>query len=366
MTRKALWGVGIVACLVVLICATQVLLRQRRSDDKSKSPVGTGAAGGERSGQAPTVQPGGLTTNAGPVPAVRPSATQPPLVPPRPDAATLSPAVRAILGLGAERTDAKARQAAIKKLTTSLSEADILALAWFLKSPYDKDCGVPVGIYNTLRNDVLEVLVRQEKLPFGLGGQMAGMYRDRGENDVWRDYSLQYMADYYERRWPTNAPVADDEERKQMLGAYQEALQEKDKTMAGTALIGLETLSQRYPEVDRGELAGQALKLATDEQCSAASRITAMRMCAKFGARDVLPSARIAAQTGEIVPLRMAAIATLGDIGGAEDLALLQSLSGSDDAGIKRIADAAQARLRVRLGGTNATTTAAAPAGGST
>ncbi len=260
----------------------------------------------------------------------------------------ISPAVRTIIGMDADREDVKARRSAINRLTVNLPVDDVAALADFLRKPHGDESGVSLNIYNTLRNDVLEVLVRQEQVPDGLGGLMVAMLRNPDEDEVWRDYSLQYMAEYYQRRWSPGSESVADRERDLMLDAYREALGRKDApTLAGTALIGFETLSRQYAEAPRAEVAVRALDLAVDEESSVAARITALRVCSALGERQVLPAARMLAQTGAIVPLRMAAIATLGDLGAAEeDIGLLKALRGDSDPGVARIAGVALARLQ--------------------
>jgi hypothetical protein len=229
----------------------------------------------------------------------------------------------------------------------------------FLKKPHGQDTGMTIVAHNALRNDVLEVLLRQEDLLGGLGAQMAEMFGNRDENPVWRDYCIQYLADYYDRKWPADAPKAPDEERELLLSTYRVALSEREATVAGTALIGLESLSRRHSEVDRGEVAAQGVELASDDTCSPETRITALRVSAMLGRHDVAPAARVLAQTGRTTPLRMAALATLGDIGAKEDLDLLQAYCGSSDPSLKRIAEASLAKLRKSLNVGVSTDTAA-------
>jgi len=69
-----------------------------------------------------------------------------------------------------------------------------------------------------------------------------------------------------------------------------------------------------------------------------ANRITAIRMCGEQGNDQVLDTARDLAQTGDTTMLRCAAIATLGELGTEEDLALLETYAASTDERIQRIA----------------------------
>jgi hypothetical protein len=260
-----------------------------------------------------------------------------------------SDAVRTITGTGADRGNARARRAAINQLTVNLATDDISALVQFLINPHNEHSGVSITTYNVLRNDVLEVLLRQDEMPEGLGGLMVAMLRSPAEDPVWRDYSMQYMNEYYSRRWTPESDLETDpegsDERTQMLAAYREAFDHTADTLAGTALIGFERLSRHFPEIPSEEAAAAALQMATNPAMSAASRLTALRICASTGQQGALTTARELAQIGENTALRMAAIATIGDLGTPEDLPLLNALSGSSNEAIARIATTAHERL---------------------
>jgi hypothetical protein len=89
--------------------------------------------------------------------------------------------------------------------------------------------------------------------------------------------------------------------------------------------------------------------IASDDAASEASRITALRVAALMGNGDVLPAARMLAQVGGTDTLRLAAVATLGDVGVAADLELLQALSATADGRARPVVDGALKRLKDRL-----------------
>ena len=80
------------------------------------------------------------------------------------------------------------------------------------------------------------------------------------------------------------------------------------------------------------------LDLASDQEASVANRITALRLCGEQGNAQALETARNLAQNGDTTMLRCAAIATLGELGTEEDLALLETYAASTDERIQRIA----------------------------
>ena len=87
------------------------------------------------------------------------------------------------------------------------------------------------------------------------------------------------------------------------------------------------------------------LDLASDEEASVANRITAIRMCGEQGSAQALDTARDLAQNGDTTMLRCAAIATLGELGTEEDLALLETYAASTDKRIQRIGQQALEKL---------------------
>ncbi len=272
----------------------------------------------------------------------------------------LSDAVKELLRLGGEKQNYNSLEAAIGKLSKDLSVDDVAALRDMLTWPNDK---FPEGMrdieINAIKNDVLDRLLRQTVLPDGIGLQMVEMASNPDNDPVWRDYCVQFMTPCYERLTSEYAESTDGNGSVQNspvnneLDAVREAmfasLNERDCTIAGTSLIGLELLSRTHDEFDREAITDSALDIASDESASAASRMTAMRLAAGVGPADnsdytdrTAETARLIAQTGETVLLRSAAIVTLGEIGTDADRELLESFTTD---GNRQIATAAQLAL---------------------
>ena len=92
-----------------------------------------------------------------------------------------------------------------------------------------------------------------------------------------------------------------------------------------------------------------AVTLANDEETCEATRITAFRLCGKLKCSNALETARIVTQTGSTLPLRMAAIATLGDLGEQRDLEYLQAVIENDAPRLKPVMAAAVNKIRARM-----------------
>ena len=284
-----------------------------------------------------------------------------------PDWANLPAAVRLICGQDGNK-DYAARIAAAHQFGTDLAPAEIQALYWFLHQKCASQGDLSPESFAALKNDILQALVKQVPLPPDLGREIVEMYRDRVTDLIWRDYCVQHLAIYYERRWQDpsrevaipppaegSPPVArgllvrfpGDPDRDEILNAFDEALQEKDNGIAGTALLGLYRLSSgKYVETGATALGGKALAMALDEGCAVQTRVTAVAICGLTGRSEVLPVARILAQTADSLSLRLSSIATIGALGAAQDRELLEGLRAGPDQRTYKAIDVALNKLK--------------------
>jgi hypothetical protein len=198
-------------------------------------------------------------------------------------------------------------------LGEALPAERIEALRALLRTPHAPDAGLSLAEFNAVKNDVLDALIRQKRLPAGLGRQIAEMSRDRSLDPQWRDYCVQHLALYCERRWPAGSRMGADADAQAIQSACWSAVEETQGATAGTALIGLERLSRQYLEFDRARVADWALLLARSGNCSEAARTTALQVCGQMGVTAVLPAAREVAGSKASLPLRLSAIATIGN-----------------------------------------------------
>jgi len=195
---------------------------------------------------------------------------------------------------------------------------------------------------NWLRNEMLDKLVQQAVVTNALSQLFVALYRDTAQDDVLRDYAVQHMAPVYVR--------VDANEQAGLQAALWQAVGETDTSIAGTALLALCELAQTNPEFDKSRIAEAALKLAGDEQSGELARITAVQMCGRMGVTSAAPVVLQLAQNSGSVPLRIAAIAALGDVGDGETQPFLLQLAGGSDERLKPAAESALKRLQKRLG----------------
>jgi hypothetical protein len=231
----------------------------------------------------------------------------------------------------------------VASLGTTLSTKEVAELRKFLTLPNDQfpEKMRPIEI-NAVKNDVLDRLLRQETLPEGIGTQLAEMAGNAENDSVWRDYSIQFMPQFYERAIQDS--TVPEKERTAVRDALFSALDERSDTLAGTALIGLELLSRNDQDFDRKAIVETAVEIAEDEMASTACRLTALRLTAMTEkSASAVDAARTLAQTGETVLLRSAAIVTLGETGTMEDRELIETYTTAEN---RQIAAAAKMALQ--------------------
>lgn len=344
-----------VVVTIVLLAAVLGWLLLSEKKHAAGAPAGGGGQG-DKTGQ------GGAASDARglvatPVSPTRPGKSTTPLAPGKSrqtaqqvlSAMDLPENIRVIAGLEPDKTYQR-RCRAVQSLGQDLGTNEIAGLYVFLACNYDdyKNELQPLE-FESIRNDTLDALLRQNRLPADLGKQMLKMFKDPGQNAIWRDYCLQHFQPYCEARWKTPEAATNDPEWAEVTNAYWRATRETGGTIAGTALIGMRTVAGKYPALSKEQVAQRALALAMDDACGEPSRITALRICGQMGQQEVVPQARVLAQTGQSIMLRCAAMATIGDLGGKADMELLQSFSAAPDQRVRAIAAAALKRLHGRL-----------------
>ncbi len=217
----------------------------------------------------------------------------------------------------------------------------------FLETPYSGSMGLAPLEFDSLKNDVLDQLIAQEVIPADLGFRMVQMSSDASLGEVFRDYCIQRLALYYEARWPTGQSNPDSAESLAIRNAYWKAVQGPDAISAGSALIGLERLSRVYGEFERQRLKQTVLSLAQNDATPVQTRITALQLCGVMGDSSALPVARRLSQESKSIPLQLAAIATMGDVGSSVDaVELEQQLARTADPYEKKTIQKALLKLR--------------------
>jgi hypothetical protein len=229
----------------------------------------------------------------------------------------------------------------VHELPRNLSGQDIQAFLAYLAVPA---ASVPAdrSRENWLRNEMMDKLVETPALPSGLVQVLVSIYQDPAQDVVMRDYAVQHMGPVYAR---AGAP-----EQAVLQTALWQAAEETASSVAGTALLVLSDLAPDYREFERGKLEKVALRLAGDDHCGELSRITALQVCGRLGLKEASPVMLQLARTAGSVPLQIAAIAALGDVGNEEARACLRQLAQQPEPRLEPALETALRKLNERLG----------------
>jgi hypothetical protein len=186
--------------------------------------------------------------------------------------------------------------------------------------------GMTSGEWEERVNEILNLLRSQ---PGGVPGLAEAMMKmaEEDANPVLRMYALQHIA-----MWIPDEPSKDS--REEMMG-YLRKLSWSDNPLAGSAVLFLSDLERggELPEgfVADGQIAATALRIASDPTAPPDVRIAALHACVDQGTATALPAARAIAADGSLmIPLRKAAIHTIGQFGTIEDRIFLEEMERRD------------------------------------
>lgn len=250
--------------------------------------------------------------------------------------AAVHPEVLLIVGAGPDR-DYNSRMRAVQRLPLDLSRSDIDRLVEFLRIQAHDD-PLQSGHLNSVKNDVVVMLQRQNRPYAGFSAHLIEGFRNEEMDVVWRDYCLQHLPGWHQIS-------RDPEERGGIVDLLWEATLLKESTFAGTALLTLRQMANDSAAgIEQQKLADRALSVASDTGMSNPSRISAIQVASAHP--NILPLARKLAQDASAnMLLRMSAVGVLGTSAAAEDLKILESFSNSSDV---RLRGSARASLRNR------------------
>ena len=176
-----------------------------------------------------------------------------------------------------------------------------------------KDIPAEAAERNTAANELFSL----PELPDGVAADLARMFRSMDEDEVWRDYCLQFLGSALER--PDGVTDADRALARETL---VKALASTNATFAGTALRALHRGDPSDPLV-----ASNALRIARDPAFPSASRTTALLVleeCIRTTSSTLQPfnpstladtAAAVSAESSASPLLRQAAEAVLKRVG---------------------------------------------------
>ncbi|MDD4734524.1 MAG: HEAT repeat domain-containing protein [Kiritimatiellae bacterium] len=234
------------------------------------------------------------------------------------------------------------RRRALARLGANLSLADQRTLIDFLRDPVQPDMLNHMA-YHAIKNDIMNLLRRQEPFPGDLPNMLASMYTNTEQTVLIRNYALQHLSFCYNK----------SSKKELITKTLISASQTHTNHLAGTALLGLHRIIQRNPAciTEQQILIRQSILIAKEPRYDISARSAALQICAENHDTTVLPDARILAADSTSTFLQRTAIATLGDLGDASDLDLLTDLQNQNNPDLQTAISKAKDKIIQRTDG---------------
>lgn len=223
------------------------------------------------------------------------------------------------MSLWSPSTPYKTRIDFVHSLGRDLSAAQVDGLLAYLSAP---DPSLRPDREAALKNDVWNLLREQTVLPTNLVPTTIAVFRAREQAPAILDYCIQHLGAVALR-------VEDAASLRDLRECLEEASRESARPYSGTALIAL-THVPAPASPDRTFLLARTLALASDPAAHPAARATALQIGAEQGFSGVLPHVRaILAEPAHPATLHISALAALGALGDATDLAHLDAFASA-------------------------------------
>ena len=251
-----------------------------------------------------------------------------------------STAVAVVCGADATTADRyEARNDALRSIARrrDLPEKDVAALVAYLRS---KDNAMRVERVAALKNDVMNLLRSQEPPPKGLAETLMGIFEGGKHPPAVLDYCIQHLGAMLDE--------LDENGRRRVRAVLAKAAKRTKQPYAGTALYSLAEDARATPAQDK-ELKGLALAMCKPE-ANHAARIAAIQLAGERGFADALPILRetLSAPSRDAV-LDIAAIGSVGLLGDADDIPLVEFVAARGGRRYSVAANAAIERIKNRV-----------------
>ena len=220
-------------------------------------------------------------------------------------------------------------------ITSNLQQADIDAIHTFLD---EKDMGNLKNLeFNSLKNDLVLCLMRQSRKDDKLVSHLIAMYKDTTHDLVWRNYCIQFMGRIYQD--------STMQEKEQLEKTLQTVLKDPIPMLAVTGMIAME-LNKDSLKIDKEILHSRAFELL-QKDIPTYAKVTLIQVCGMNRVKpdQVRPILHDILKNSKETPLKVSAIAALGEYGNRNDLAVIDPYSKSSDVRLRTAAINASKKL---------------------
>ncbi|GEM_PF-3747862 len=205
------------------------------------------------------------------------------------------------------------RSRAVSQITPPLDSLQLQAVLAYLVEPLPEAKRGNHPEY-TIRNDLLETLNHPKQTVDPIVDVLIKIVLDAEENPVWRDYALQHLG--------VLRPRSSPEKQQTSLNVLWSLSDLPHDSLASTALISI-SLQNDLSEAAFLRLQQRSFAVAADPKQSLANRSPALQLASESDHPQSEELAKTILKTERSMPLRMSALAVLGQHGGTDVLPLL-------------------------------------------
>jgi len=133
-----------------------------------------------------------------------------------------------------------------------------------------------------IKNDIIEHMVRYGSDQKQVGHALLDILKNSQQDKVIREYTLQYIPEYYMNRWNPAAEwdISEDDEREIFNSVLWEMTDLTEGSMAGGALFALFRLADKYGDLNQKEVFNKSLNVMLDTSYMNPNRMGAMQILA--------------------------------------------------------------------------------------
>lgn len=207
------------------------------------------------------------------------------------------------------------------------------------------ECGALLAVLRAsdllavVRNNAANRLVARRPLDPTVAEAFMAMYRDEGEDPVWRDYCVQFVAE--------SVPALAGDRRVTAVAFLRGVAREDASTIGATALLQEDRLVREGtidPAPDYGRVLGDRL---ADSATPGVVRHTLLALIGQGGHREHLPLVRRHLAEPANDDVKRGALYAIGVLGDVADLPAVERYLADPNPGVARAAAAARDRLRL-------------------
>jgi len=237
-----------------------------------------------------------------------------------------------------KKTPYYTRAISITKINTSLFLKDIDSIYrfWEIKDTQ----GLTELEFNSLKNDLVFVVMRQRKRDERLAEQLVTMFSDKGHSVIWRDYCLQFMGRLL--------PESSLKDKKLIENALLSAIDDKDSGIAGAALIAINH-NKSLLNIPNEQIDKKIIDiLKSDAPDYVKTTVLQLGVMNQTNPQELMVISRKIIEKEKNVQLKTSALAALGEFGVKADLLLIKIYTQSSDLRLRTSALSAERKLSTK------------------